>query len=73
MSGTPEGGQTLRQTMIEKHGSEEAWRQHMAGLGRKGGANGHTGGFHNNPELARIAGAKGGRIGRRKSKKAIDG
>ena len=34
-------------------------------IGRKGGQNGNTGGFAANPELARLAGAKGGRISRR--------
>ena len=34
-------------------------------IGRKGGKNGHTGGFAANPALARIAGAKGGRISHR--------
>jgi general stress protein YciG len=37
-----------------------------AKIGAKGGQNGRTGGFAANPELARIAGAKGGRISRRK-------
>ena len=37
-----------------------------AKIGRKGGQNGRTGGFAANPELARIAGAKGGRISRRR-------
>ena len=37
-----------------------------AKIGEKGGKNGHTGGFAANPELARIAGAKGGRISRRR-------
>jgi hypothetical protein len=37
-----------------------------AKIGAKGGKNGHTGGFAANPALARIAGAKGGRISRRK-------
>lgn len=37
-----------------------------AKIGAKGGRNGNTGGFAANPELARIAGAKGGRISRRK-------
>jgi len=37
-----------------------------ARIGAKGGRNGNTGGFAANPELARIAGAKGGRISRRK-------
>jgi len=35
-------------------------------IGKRGGENGNTGGFAANPELARIAGAKGGRISRRK-------
>lgn len=35
-------------------------------IGRKGGQNGKTGGFAANHELARIAGAKGGRISRRR-------
>lgn len=38
-------------------------------IGRIGGRNGNTGGFAANPQLARIAGAKGGRISRRRSKK----
>lgn len=37
-----------------------------AKIGAKGGKNGHTGGFAANPALARVAGAKGGRISRRK-------
>lgn len=39
-----------------------------AKIGRKGGQNGRTGGFAANPALARIAGAKGGRISRRTKK-----
>ena len=35
-------------------------------IGARGGQNGHTGGFYANRELARVAGAKGGRISRRK-------
>ena len=35
--------------------------------------NGNTGGFAANPQLARIAGAKGGRISRRRSKKVTTG
>lgn len=37
-----------------------------AKIGKKGGQNGNTGGFAANPELARIAGARGGRISRRR-------
>ena len=42
-----------------------------AKIGAKGGKNGRTGGFAANPQLARVAGAKGGRISRR-TKKADD-
>lgn len=35
-------------------------------IGGKGGRNGNTGGFAANPELAREAGKKGGRISRRR-------
>lgn len=38
-------------------------------IGAIGGKNGRTGGFHANPELARIAGAKGGRISKRRGVK----
>jgi len=37
-----------------------------AKIGAKGGQNGKTGGFAANPELARTAGAIGGRISRRR-------
>lgn len=40
-----------------------------AKIGAKGGRNGNTGGFYANRELARLAGAKGGRKSRRGSKK----
>jgi len=39
-----------------------------ARIGAKGGKMGHTGGFAANKELARKAGAKGGRISRRTKK-----
>lgn len=41
-----------------------------ARIGRIGGSNGRTGGFAANPDLARIAGAMGGRKTRRKKKVA---
>lgn len=47
-------------TNKKKYGSD-----FYAEIGRKGGRNGHTGGFAANPELARIAGAKGGRKSKR--------
>jgi general stress protein YciG len=40
-------------------------------IGRKGGRNGHTGGFAANHELARIAGSKGGTISKRRPKNIV--
>ena len=54
-----------RETMLKNHGGEEGLRKMMAKVGAIGGRNGHTGGFAYNPELARIAGAKGGSISKR--------
>jgi general stress protein YciG len=65
MAGTKEGGRKAAATNKAKYGKE-----FYAEIGRKGGRNGHTGGFAANRELARIAGAKGGRISKRgKAKK----
>lgn len=60
MPGTKTGGLKARQTNLEKYGKD-----FYKIIGSKGGQNGHTGGFASNPALARIAGAKGGRISRR--------
>ena len=60
MSGTKAGGMKAAATNKAKYGKE-----FYARIGKKGGQNGHTGGFAANPALARIAGAKGGRISRR--------
>lgn len=60
MAGTKEGGLKAAATNKEKYGLE-FYRE----IGRKGGQNGHTGGFAANPELARVAGAKGGKISKR--------
>lgn len=65
MAGTKTGGKKAAATNIERHG-KNFYRE----IGRMGGSKGHTGGFASNPELAKIAGAKGGRISKRgKSKK----
>jgi len=67
---TREGGRKTAQTIKEKWGSD-FYRE----IGRKGGKNGHTGGFASNvigrdgltgKERARIAGRKGGTISRRR-------
>ena len=60
MAGNSEGGLKARETIYKNHG-KDFYRE----IGRKGGQNGHTGGFASNPELARKAGAKGGRISKR--------
>ena len=60
MAGTKAGGQKAAATNIERHG-KDFYRE----IGAMGGSNGHTGGFAANPELAKIAGAKGGRISKR--------
>lgn len=60
MAGTKAGGQKAAKTNRAKYGSD-----FYAEIGRKGGHNGHTGGFASDPELARIAGAKGGRKSKR--------
>lgn len=62
MAGTKAGGQKAAATNLERHG-----RNFYREIGAKGGSNGHTGGFAANPELAKIAGAKGGRISKRKA------
>lgn len=65
MAGTKAGGQKAAATNKNKYGSD-FYRE----IGRKGGRNGHLGGFAANPELAKIAGAKGGRISKRGKAKA---
>lgn len=60
MSGTREGGLKAAATNKRLHGSD-----FYARMGQKGGKNGHTGGFFNNPDRAREAGRKGGKISRR--------
>ena len=73
MAGTKAGGQKAAVTNKAKYGPD-----FYARIGRKGGRNGHTGGFAANPELARIAGAIGGRKSKRgpaaaKTTRNVDG
>lgn len=78
--GTAKGDQATikwRNTMEQKYGKD--WRQSkMAKIGAKGGHNGSSGGFASDVvgddgltgrQRASIAGAKGGRIGKRGSAK----
>lgn len=63
MAGTKLGGAKAAATNKSKYGKD-----FYARIGSMGGKLGRTGGFYANRELARIAGAKGGRISRRTKK-----
>ena len=63
MAGTKAGGLKAAATNKAKYGKE-----FYARIGAKGGKLGTTGGFAANPELARIAGRKGGLRSRRTKK-----
>lgn len=60
MAGSIEGGKRAAATNKLKYG-ENFYKK----IGAQGGKRGTTGGFYANRELARTAGAKGGRISRR--------
>jgi general stress protein YciG len=60
MAGTKEGGVRAALTNKQRYGSN-----FYEMIGRKGGQISKGGGFATNPQLARIAGAKGGRASRR--------
>lgn len=54
MANTKEGGIKTRDKILARD------PDHYKKIGAIGGKNGHTGGFAANPELAKIAGTKGG-------------
>lgn len=60
MAGNKIGGLKASKTNRERYG-EDYYKE----MGRRGGMNGHKGGFASNPELARAAGSKGGRASSR--------
>ncbi|MEK7561485.1 MAG: hypothetical protein AAB541_01350 [Patescibacteria group bacterium] len=66
MAGTTAGGAKAAATNKNKYGKD-----FYARIGAMGGKMGHTGGFYANRELARKAGAKGGRISRRGASKKV--
>lgn len=68
MAGTRAGAAKAQRTIKKKYG-----KGFYAEIGRKGGQNGHTGGFAANPELAKEAGRKGGKISKRGKAKAYRG
>ncbi|MDQ3065465.1 MAG: hypothetical protein M3Q36_04330 [bacterium] len=63
MAGTKNGGKAAANTNKSKYGAD-----FYARIGAMGGKKGTTGGFAANRDLARVAGAKGGRISRRSKK-----
>ncbi|MDR0397889.1 MAG: hypothetical protein LBH36_01760 [Candidatus Nomurabacteria bacterium] len=66
MPGTVEGGRKAAATTKAKYGKD-----FYARIGAIGGSLSRTGGFAANPELAKIAGARGGKVSRRgKAKKS---
>ena len=67
MAGTKNGGKNAAATNKAKYGAD-----FYARIGAMGGKKGRTGGFYANRELARIAGAKGGRISRRTKKSDVE-
>lgn len=60
MAGTKEGG---RKAAAKNLAADPNFYRRIGAIG---GRNGNTGGFAANRELARIAGAKGGRISKRR-------
>lgn len=67
MSGTKAGGIKTAQTNYKKYGKD-----FYRNIGKKGGKNGHTGGFAANPALAKIAGRKGGKVSKRGKAKKVE-
>lgn len=65
MAGTKAGGKAAAETNKKKYGPD-----FYAKIGAAGGKKGKTGGFYADRELARKAGALGGRISRRTKKEA---
>jgi len=72
MAGTKEGGLNACKTNKERYDNVSPYKEaggYYAYIGAKGGKKtGATKGFGQNRELARIAGAKGGKISRRTKK-----
>lgn len=68
MSGTKAGGLKAAATIKERYGDG-----FYPKIGSRGGRNGKTGGFAANPELARLAGKKGGKKSKRGAKNETRG
>ena len=63
MAGTKAGGEAAAKTNKAKYGPD-----FYSKIGAAGGKKGKTGGFYANRDLAREAGARGGRVSRRTKK-----
>lgn len=68
MAGTPEGGKLAAETNKRRYGPGFYER-----IGKIGGQKSRNGGFAANPELARIAGRKGGLAKKSQYKSRVDG
>ena len=66
MAGTKAGGEAAAKTNKVKYGAD-----FYAKIGAAGGKKGKTGGFYANRDLAREAGARGGRVSRRTKKTTV--
>lgn len=62
MPGTKLGGKKSSLLIKQKHGDD-----FFKKIGAKGGANGNTGGFFGDSERAKLAGAKGGAMSKRRN------
>lgn len=68
MAGTMAGGKTAAQRNKERYDNVSPYKEYggfYQYIGAVGGRKGTTGGFYANRELAKTAGAKGGRISKR--------
>lgn len=61
MSGTRLGALKLKQTLIEKHGSEEAYKKFMSDIGKQGGKKSKGGGVTGDSRKAQLIGSLGGK------------
>ena len=76
MSNNKLGGQKLRERMIAKHGSEEAWKAHMRAIAVKGGAGSRGYKFAHGKvdpkEASKLGASKGGKKSKRTKPSAYE-
>jgi len=66
MGNTKAGGLKLRQRMIDKHGSEEKYKEYMRSIASQGGKNGTGHAYGHGKVDPAVNGRKGGSAPRRK-------